>query len=94
MAGQKPTRVNSLTLATMAGQAGCAALVLILIALAIGLWLDARFGVRGLFTIGLLLISIPISLFAMVRIALGTINKIQTGPRRDLRVNTSHTEEE
>ena len=94
MAAQKPTRANNLTLATMAGQAGCAALALIFVALFIGLWLDSQFGVRGLFTMGLLLLSIPISLFAMVRIALGTIRKLQSGPQQDVRENLSHTEEE
>jgi hypothetical protein len=77
MNDQKSSSVKNVAYVAMAGQAGCASLVLIFIALFVGLWLDAQFGVRGPFTIGLLLLSIPISLFAMVRIALGMIKEIQ-----------------
>jgi F0F1-type ATP synthase assembly protein I len=56
--------------------------MIIVIALFIGIALDAHFGVRGVFTIGLLLLSIPFSLFVMVRIALGAVGRISP-PRRD-----------
>lgn len=69
-------RVRNLTLAAIAGQAGCFTLVVIVCALLAGLWLDAQSGQRGPFTIGLLVVSIPISLMGMVRIALGAIRRI------------------
>jgi hypothetical protein len=94
MANPPPSRVKNLTLAAMAGQAGCASLVLIVIALLVGIWLDARFGVRGPFTVGLLLLSIPLSLFVMVRIALGTIKQIQPGSKAGVRKHSPDTEEE
>lgn len=94
MANQPPSRVKNLTLAAMAGQAGCASLVLIIVALLVGIWLDARFGVRGPFTVGLLLLSIPLSLFVMVRIALGTIKQIQPGSNAGVRKHSPDTEEE
>ena len=94
MSNQTPSRVKNLTLAAMAGQAGCASLVFIIIALLVGIWLDARFGVRGPFTVGLLLLSIPLSLFVMVRIALGTIREIQPGSNAGVRKHSPDTEEE
>jgi hypothetical protein len=94
MSQQQPSRVKNLTLAAMAGQAGCASLVLIVIALLIGIWLDSQFGVRGPFTVGLLLLSIPLSLFVMVRIALGTIKQIQPGSNVGVRKHSPDIEEE
>ena len=70
-------------MAAMAAQSGCLTLVLVVGSLLVGLWLDAQFGQRGPFTIGLLLLSIPLSLFLMVRVALGAIQRIQPPPRRD-----------
>jgi hypothetical protein len=92
MSDHRPSKGKNLAYAAMAGQAGCATIVFIFIALFVGLWLDAQFGVRGLFTIGLLLLSIPISLFAMVRIALGMVDQIKPQPKNGAR--TSHVEEE
>lgn len=90
-----PSRTKNLTYAVLAGQAGCASLVLIVIALFIGLALDARFGSRPAFTIGLLLLSIPISLFAMVRIALGMVREIQPPPKAGAaRTPPTHAKEE
>lgn len=92
MADQRPSRIKNLSYAALAGQAGCASVVLIFIALFAGLWLDNQLGLRGPFTIGLLLLSIPISLFAMVRIALGMLNQIQPPPRNRARKDTTAEE--
>jgi hypothetical protein len=73
-------RFANLALAALAAQSGCLTLVLVIGSLLIGLWLDAQSGQRGPFTIGLLLMSIPISLFLMVRISLGAIKRIQPPP--------------
>lgn len=69
-------RVRNLTLAAIAAQAGCFTLTIVVAALLAGLWLDAQAGQRGPFTIGLLIVSIPISLFGMLRIALGAVRRI------------------
>lgn len=69
-------RVRNFSFAVVAGQAGCWSLVIIIAALLIGIFLDGQFGLRGPFTIGLLLFSIPFSLFAMVRIALSSVKRI------------------
>jgi hypothetical protein len=77
---QPPSRFKNMTLAVVAGQVGCLSLVIVFVALFAGIWLDARFQVRGVFTVGLLLLSIPISLFFMVRIALGAVKNLTPPP--------------
>ncbi len=60
-----------------ATQAGCAAVVVVFTALFVGLWLDSVVGQRGLCTLGVLVASIPLSLWLMLKIALRVINRIQ-----------------
>lgn len=76
MSQQRPSRARNLALAAVAAQAGCATIIIIILALLIGLWLDAQFGVRGLFTIGVLALSVPLTLYIMLRIALGATKRI------------------
>lgn len=80
MGHQRPSRVKNLTYAATAGQAGCASVVIIIIALFIGIWLDGLFGRRGPCTIGMLVLSVPFSLYTMLRIALRMIEKINPQP--------------
>jgi len=86
-------RVYNLTLAAIAGQAGCFTLSVVIIALLAGLWLDAQTGQRGLFTIGLLVCSIPISLVGMVRIALGAVARLSPPTIRQDRREDADDEE-
>jgi F0F1-type ATP synthase assembly protein I len=58
-------RLINLTLAGVVGQVGCLTLVIILAALFLGLWLDNQFQTRPLFTLILIIASIPVSLAAM-----------------------------
>lgn len=60
-----------------AAQAGCAAVVVVFAALFVGLWLDSVVGQRGLCTLGLIVSSVPLSLWLMVRIALRVVNRTQ-----------------
>ncbi len=76
MADRGPSRAKNLTLVVIAAQAGCATLLIVFPALFIGLWLDAQMGQRGPFTIGLLILSVPLSLYLMVRIALGAVRRM------------------
>ncbi len=55
----------NLTLAVVAGQVGCLTLIIVLAALFGGLWLDNRYNSRPLFTIILMIGSIPVTLIAM-----------------------------
>jgi hypothetical protein len=67
----------NMTMAVLAAQSGCFSLVIVFGALFLGLWLDAQFGQRGPFTLGLLLLSVPISLFLMVRTAVSAVARIR-----------------
>ena len=51
---------------TIGVQAGCVSVVLVIVALVVGLWLDQAFNTPHIFVLGLLLVSIPVSLIAMV----------------------------
>lgn len=72
----------NLTLAALTGQVGCLTLIIIMVALLGGIWLDNQFQTKPWFTIGLMLISIPISLVVMLFVARKTISKIKTGPEK------------
>ena len=67
---------QNMALAAVAGQAGCAAVIIIMIALFAGMWLDARLGWHGPLTVALLVCSAPLSLWVMVKIALGAVSRI------------------
>jgi uncharacterized membrane protein YedE/YeeE len=79
-ADRMPKQVSSslgMALAGLLGQIGCLTVVIVLAALATGLWLDGRLQTKPLFTIGLLLGSVPVSLYLMVRILLAGMARIQ-----------------
>jgi D-alanyl-lipoteichoic acid acyltransferase DltB (MBOAT superfamily) len=59
------------------GQVGCLTLVIIVVALIVGLWLDNQFQTRPLFTLILVLASIPLSLFLMFRLVFSFAPRIQ-----------------
>lgn len=71
----------SLALASMVSQIGCVTIVLVLGALVAGLWLDKTFETRPLFTVLLLLGSMPVSLYVLVRIALSTATQVAPPPK-------------
>lgn len=59
------------------GQVGCLTLVVILVSLIAGLWLDNQFQTRPLFVIILLLASVPLTIFLMIRVVLAFAPRIQ-----------------
>ena len=74
------TEVVSKTLAqgSLIGvQAGCVSVILIILALVVGLVLDRAIGTKYVFTVGLLLLSIPVSLGAMVYTVLRSTRSMQ-----------------
>lgn len=73
--------INSLALAQIVGGAGCVTLALILVSLAAGLWLDGVFHSRPMFTLLLVLGSIPVTMFLMARIALSGTKQLQGPPK-------------
>ncbi len=72
--------VRNLALAAVAGQAGCLSVILIFLALFAGLFIDSRLNTHPVFTIGLVLISVPISLYAMIRMVLSSVSAIKLTP--------------
>ena len=82
----KPNRKQywlNLTLAGIAGQVGCLTLIIVLGAVLGGLWLDANFQTRPLFTFILLIASIPISLVAMFFVVRLATSKIKPNLSKD-----------
>ena len=72
-----PNVVRSAALGIVAGQAGCGVVVLVVVGLAAGIWLDAQLGTRPALTIALMLLSIPVSLLYMVSSVLSTARALQ-----------------
>lgn len=73
----------NLTLAGVAGQVGCLTLIIILVAVFGGLWLDANFNTRPLFTLVLLIASIPVSLASMFFVVRAATSRIKAGPPKE-----------
>ncbi len=67
----------NLTLASIAGQVGCLTLVIIFVALFAGLWLDGRMNSKPMFTIILLIGSVPVTLFLMFRVVKTATKRIK-----------------
>ncbi len=65
---------------------------MVFVALFAGLWLDAQFGLKGPFTVGMIVISVPITLFVVFRIVLGLLSRIQPLPK-DKQATDSKNEE-
>lgn len=72
--------VFGLALASAVSQVGCATVAVVLGALVVGLGLDRYFDTRPLFTLLLLLGSIPVSLYVLVRIAFSAAAQVNPPP--------------
>lgn len=86
-AGRTPGRGRAeqtliMLLAGVLGQVGCLTLLIILVALVAGLWLDNQLHTRPLFVLVLVLGSIPLALVLMFRIVLAVAPKIQAATAR------------
>ncbi|NDJ76245.1 MAG: AtpZ/AtpI family protein [Chloroflexi bacterium] len=71
---------RNLALAAVAGQSGCVTVILIFAGLFLGMYLDSRLGTHPAFTLGLILFSIPVSLYAMIRMMLSSVGAIHLSP--------------
>lgn len=67
----------NLTLAGVAGLAGVITLVIVLLALFAGIWLDNKFDTNHNFTIGLILGSVPVTLIVMFYFVRSATSKIK-----------------
>jgi len=86
-----PDYVRNLALASMASQAGCLSVILIFLALFAGLFLDARLDTHPIFTIVLIVISIPVSLLAMIRLMLSSVAAMKLSAADTSRATPSST---
>lgn len=72
---------QSMAMANMVGQIGCvtglASLIIIALAFGAGRLLDSWFGLNGLFTIIFMLGSFPITLFAITKISMSMVARLQ-----------------
>ena len=64
-------------LISVTGSVGCLTVVIILGAVFGGMWLDNQFGTKPTWTITLIVISIPISVLAMILVVRSIIKRIQ-----------------
>ena len=65
-------------LIVLVGQVGCVTLVVILLSVQLGLWLDAHFQTKPLYTLILLFAGIPISVLLMLMVARKTLARLTT----------------
>ena len=70
-------KAYNLALAAVASQVGCLTLAIIFVALIAGLWLDRTFETKPLFTIFLMIVSMPITLYVMFKVVQGAISRIR-----------------
>ena len=75
------TRISNISVATIAGAAGCFMTVTIVGALVLGIVIDKLLGFRGPFTVGLVLVSAPVSLYVVIRLVLALIKRTQSPPK-------------
>lgn len=71
---------QGLALVSVVWQIGCVTVVVVIGALAAGLGLDQIFDTRPLFTMLLVLASIPLSLYLLVQIALSAVKQLTPPP--------------
>lgn len=77
-ANRKKRNRYNIIIAVLAGQVGCLTLLIVIAALLGGMALDAHLGTKPWLTLGLIIISIPVSIILMVIIAKKTVSKIKT----------------
>jgi uncharacterized membrane protein (DUF485 family) len=82
-------RSLNLTLAVVAGQVGCLTVVIILVAFLAGRWLDSQFGSDTIFTIVLMVASVPVTLIVMFWVVKSITSRFAKPP-----VQNSKQEEE
>jgi F0F1-type ATP synthase assembly protein I len=67
----------NLSIAGVAGQVGCVTVVIVFGALLAGVWLDRWLNTRPLFTVGLMLGSVPVTIAFMFWLVKSAVAKIQ-----------------
>jgi F0F1-type ATP synthase assembly protein I len=73
-------------------QIGLLTLVVVVVAIFGGLWLDRAFSTKPLFTVILIVGSFPVSLYIIYRVALGAVGKMQTAASQPRRKEEVHSD--
>ena len=89
MTQRKPQRLNYIGWFGVVTLTGCLGFIIALTALIVGLWIDSLIGRRGPVTICLLVLSVPLNLYIMVKIA-----SLLTRYLRPLNPNTTSIEDD
>jgi hypothetical protein len=75
--GRKRTRyTQNLALAAVASQVGCITIIIVVLALLGGLWLDNRFDTKPIFLATLLVASVPVTVVIMLWIVRSVTSRI------------------
>ncbi len=72
--------VYNLTLASVTGLVGCLTLVIVIAALIFGLWLDGYLDTKPLFTLILIIGSVPVTLVVMFAVVNSATKRMKTEP--------------
>jgi F0F1-type ATP synthase assembly protein I len=72
--------IFNLTLAAVAGQVGFLTLCIVLVSLFGGLWLDKRFDSKPIFTVVLMLASVPVTIIMMFWVVRNATARIRPVP--------------
>ncbi len=80
-APQKSSAATNISMALIASQSGCVTILIVVLAVAVGLWLDARFDTKPFVTIAAVIISIPISVLVMLKLVRTAVSKIVVEPK-------------
>jgi len=67
----------NLTLASVTGLVGCLTMVIVIAALVLGLWLDKSFNTKPLFTLILIIGSVPVTLVVMFMVVNSATKRIK-----------------
>ena len=94
---QQQINTNAL-LASVVGQVGCLIVFIVFIALGVGMALDRLLGTTALFTILLMVGSVPVALYFTVRLSLTAVNraqiKIEEAEAEEAERNENNTEDD
>ena len=89
MANKKPKQSYYAKWVGIVTLSGCLGFIIALTALVLGLWFDSLIGRRGPFTICLLVLSVPLNLYIMVKVAFALTRFLQP-----LNQNLTHKDDE
>ena len=91
---EKKTALRSfnITLAAVTGSVGCLTVAIILVAFLVGKWLDNQFGSDALFTVVLMVASVPVTLVVMFWVVRSVTSRFAKLPEQNSKEAEEGTE--